>query len=345
MKVGIAGFAGSGKSTVFHWLTGVKPDPAASQRGQLGIAKIPDERLSWLSAQFRPKKTTPATIEFLDTPGLLASERRDNPRRLGIMRDADGLLVVLNGYGGGDSAAELRQFHEEILFADLEIITNRVGRLEDQAKKPKPQKEREADQHELALLRRITAAFEAGQPASTLGLKEDEEKAVRSFQLLTLKPELVLLNLGDDKLGQALPPALAALTPNALQAPAKLELELQDLPEDDRKLFMADLGLTGFTIDEALRAVFYAMGRIVFFTVGEDECRAWPLDRGADAVEGAAQIHTDLARGFVRAEVVSYEDFRKVGSMKEAKTHGVYRLEGKTYIVQNGDIMHILSST
>src|SRR5437660_12746276 len=135
MKVGFAGFAGSGKSTVFHWLTGAKPDPAASLRGQIGMARIADERLDWLSAQFKPKKTTPATIEFLDTPGLLASERRDNPRRLAIMRDANGLLVVLNGFGGGDLSAELRQFREELLFADLEIVTNRVNRLQDNVKK------------------------------------------------------------------------------------------------------------------------------------------------------------------------------------------------------------------
>src|SRR5207249_8767591 len=191
MKVGIVGFAGSGKSTVFHWLTGVKPDPATSQRGQIGIAKIPDERLDWLSAQFTPKKTTFATIEFLDTPGLMPTERRDNPRRLAILREADGLLIVLNGYGGGDPADELRRFRDELLFADLEIITNRMSRLEDQFKKPKPAKEREADQQELDLLKRISTAFEEGKPASDLGLKEDEEKAIRSFQLLTLKPEMV----------------------------------------------------------------------------------------------------------------------------------------------------------
>src|SRR5205807_2307578 len=131
MKVGIAGFAGSGKSTVFHWLTGVKPDPAASQRGQIGMAKLPDERLDWLSAHFRPKKTTPATIEFLDTPGLMPTERRDNPRRLGILREAGSLLVVLNGFAGGDLAHELRQFREELLFADLEIVTNRIDRIQD----------------------------------------------------------------------------------------------------------------------------------------------------------------------------------------------------------------------
>jgi ribosome-binding ATPase YchF (GTP1/OBG family) len=342
MKVGIAGFSGSGKSTIFHWLTGVKPDPAKANAGQVGIAKVPDERLDWLSNHFHPRKTTPATIEFLDTPGLMPSERRDNPRRLGILRDANGLLVVLSGFGGGDVADELRRFREELLFADLEIVTGRIERLRDGLKKPRPAKQKEADQVELALLERIAAAFDQGQGAATVGLKPDEEKAVRSFQLLTLKPELVLLNVGDDRIGQPLPEGLRALAANALQAPAKLEMELAELPEEERSVFMEDMGLKGFSREGALRAIYDAMGQIVFFTVGEDECRAWGLTKGEDAVEGAAQIHTDLAKRFVRAEVVSYDDFKRVGSMKEAKHHGVYRLEGKTYVVHDGDIMHIL---
>jgi ribosome-binding ATPase YchF (GTP1/OBG family) len=342
MKVGIAGFAGAGKSTIFHWLTEVKPDPAKANAGQVGIAKIPDERLSWLSAHFHPKKTTPASIEFLDTPGLMPTERRDNPRRLGILRDAGGLLIILNGFAGADLAAELRHFREELLFADLEIVTNRIERLQDQLKKPRPAKQKDIDQAELELLQRIAAVFEQGQGASAVGLKEDEEKAIRSFQLLTLKPELVLVNISDNRIGQTLPPSLLALAPSALQAPAKLEMELTELSEEERQVFMQDLGLTAFSSATALRDIYYAMGQIVFFTVGEDECRAWSLKRGADAVEGAGQIHTDLAKRFVRAEVVSYNDFKKVGSMKEAKHHGVYRLEGKSYVVQDGDIMHIL---
>lgn len=343
MKVGIAGFSGSGKSTVFHWLTGVKPDAAAAQRGQVGMAKIPDERLDWLSAQFKPKKTTPATIEFLDTPGLMPTERRDNPRRLGILREADGLLVVLTGFGGSVNLVdELRRFREELLFADLEIVSNRVDKLKDQMKKPKPAKEREADQQELALLQRIVAAFEQGQSAAILGLKEDEEKAVRSFQLLTLKPEMVFVNIDDNRIGKPVPPELLAIVPKSVQAPAKLELELEELSEEDRQTFMKDLGLTGSSRGEVLRQIYYGMGQVVFFTIGEDECRAWGLSAGSDAVSGAGKIHTDLAKRFVRAEVVSYADYKRVGSMKEAKTHGVYRLEGKTYIVQDGDIMHIL---
>jgi ribosome-binding ATPase len=346
MKVGIVGFAGSGKSTVFHWLTGVKPDPsAASARGQIGIAKIPDDRLTWLSNHFRPKKTVPAAIEFLDTPGLSPAERRDNPRRLAILRESDGLLVVLNGFADGDLIKELRQFREEILLADLEIVLNRIGKLEDQFKKPKPAKEREADQTELNSLKRIAGAMEQGNPVSTLDLKEEEEKAVRSFQLLTLKPELVLVNIGDERIGQPVPPELLQAAPGAMQAPAKLELELQELAEEDRQTFMRELGLHEFMAGDALRKIYSAMKQIVFFTVGEDECRAWPLGQGESSLAGAAQIHTDLAKGFVRAEVVSFDDFRKVGSMKEAKTHGVYRLEGKGYVVQDGDIMHILAST
>jgi ribosome-binding ATPase len=345
MKVGIVGFAGSGKSTVFQWLTGAKPDPAKAQMGQTGVAKVPDPRLDWLSAKFNPKKTTPTALDFLDTPGLLPTERRDNPRRLGILRESNGLLVVLNGYSETDLAGQLTRFREELMFADLEIVTNRIGKLEDNLKKPRPAKQREADQVEHELLKRIAAAFEANQSPAALGLKDDEEKAIRSFQLLTLKPELVLVNVGDDKLNQLLPADLLALTPNALAVPPKLELELLDLPEEDRAIFMQDLGLKHFVREETLRAVFAGMGQIVFFTVGEDECRAWGMPKGADAVIGASQIHTDLARGFVRAEVVGYTDFQRVGSMKEARTHGVYRLEGKTYTVQDGDIMHILAST
>ncbi len=345
MKVGIAGFSGSGKSTVFHWLTGAAPDPSRSQQGQVGVAMIPDERLDWLSQHFKPKKTTAAKLEFLDTPGLLATERRDNPRRLGIMRDAGGLLIVLNGFSGGNLADELRRFHDEILFADLEIVSTRIDKIGDLLKKSRPTKQKELDQIELDLLRRIAAVLEQGKGAAHAGLRDDEEKAVRSFQLLTLKKELVLVNVGDDAVNQPLPADLLHLAPDALKAPAKLELELEELSPEDRKAFMEDLKITGFSKGEELRKIFYGMGNQVFFTVGEDECRAWPIPKGATAVEGAGEIHTDLARGFVRGEVVSYDDFKKLGSMKEAKTHGVYRLESKTYVVQDGDIMHILAST
>jgi ribosome-binding ATPase YchF (GTP1/OBG family) len=341
MKIGLVGYAGAGKTTVFTWLTGAKADPAAMLRGQIGVARVPDERLDWLSAHFHPKKTTPATLEIVDTPGLLTTERKDNPRRLAVLREADGLLVVLTGHGDLDPAAELQNFRSELYFADLEIITNRLTKVEAQLKKPRSAKDREIDLAEQDLLKRLATALEAGQSAHTLGLTEDQEKSIRSFQLFSLKPELVLLNIGDARIGKPLP---VGLPETARQAPVKLEMELLELPEADRTAFMQDLGLTGFSRDETIRWLFYGMGRIVFFTVGEDECRAWPIHQGDTAQQGAGTIHTDLAEGFVRAEVVGYADFRQVGSMKEAKAKGVYRLESKTYVVKDGDIMHILAN-
>ncbi|MFL5339378.1 MAG: DUF933 domain-containing protein, partial [Gemmataceae bacterium] len=331
----------------FQWLTGAVPDPARVQQGQTGMAKVSDARLDLLSQHFKPKKTTFAEIAFLDTPGLLIDERKDNPRRLAILREATGLVIVLDGFGGAVLPETLRKFREELLFADLEIVQNRVDRLNTQLKKPRPAKERERDEAELAVLQRIVTAFEAGASAATLGLTGEDEKLVRSFQLLTLKPELVFVSRGDPAaLTQTLPANMFKMAPDAIHACPKIELELDELPPGDRAAFMADLGLQESARDATIRDIFAAMGRIVFFTVGEDECRSWELPKGADAVEGASQIHTDLAKRFVRAEVVSYDDFVKCGySMKEAKAKGVYRLEGKTYVVQDGDIMHILAST
>jgi ribosome-binding ATPase len=345
MKIGIAGFSGSGKSTVFQWLTGDAPDPSRSQQGQIGNPAVPDPRLAYLSSLFNPKKTTPTRMELLDTPGLHPSERRDNPRRLAILRDANGLMIVLDGYTGGNLVDELRRFREEMIFADLEIVTNRIDKLKDLGKKTKPAKQREAEEAESALLQRIAGVLEKGEGAMAASLKPDEEKAIRSFQLLTLKPELIFVNIGEDRIGKPLPEELLKVAATAIQAPAKLEMELAELSDEDRQAFMQDLNLTGFSKDETLHKIFAGMNQIVFFTVGEDECRAWALPNGSNAPQGAGQIHTDLERGFVRAEVVGYDDFKKHGSMKEAKLHGVYRLEGKTYVVHDGDIMHILAST
>lgn len=343
MKIGLVGFSGSGKSTVFQWLTHTHPDPSRVQHGQTGMAKVPDARLDAISQHFKPKKTTYAEIAFLDTPGLLMDERKDNPRRLGILRESAGLVVVLDGFSRTDLAAQLRKFREEILFADLEIVMNRVEKIESQLKKPRPAKEREHDEAELVVLRRVVTAFEGGQTAATLGLHPDEEFRIRSFQLLTLKTEIVLVNRGDaESLGQPVPEGLPAST---IQVAPKLELELEELSAEDRTAFMADLGLKESDRPETIRGLFYAMGRIVFFTVGEDECRAWEIPKGTVAVDGAGQIHTDLAKGFVRAEVVGHADFVTCHySMKDAKAKGVYRLEGKTYVVQDGDTMHILHS-
>jgi ribosome-binding ATPase YchF (GTP1/OBG family) len=346
MKVGLVGYAGSGKSTVFQWLTGVAPDPGKVQQGQLGTAKVYDRRLEQIAAKYNPKKLTYAEVQFLDTPGLLADDRKDNPRRLGILREANGVVVVLDGFTRTDLADQLRRFREELLFADLEVVSNRIPKVEAGLKKAKPAKEREADEAELALLRRVVAGFEAGTPASAMGLSADEEKALRSFQLLTLKPEAVLVNRGDAGLAEPLPADLLALAPTAVEAPVKLEMELAALDDETRQAFMADLGLTEFSRDRVIRAIFYAMGRVVFFTVGPDECRSWALDKDSDAVTAAGCIHKELAERFVRANVIGYDDFEKCGySEKEARAKGLERTEGKQYVVKDADVVHILASS
>ncbi|OWK36678.1 DUF933 domain-containing protein [Fimbriiglobus ruber] len=345
MKVGLVGYAGTGKSTVFEWLTGVVPDVAKVQQGQIGTAKVPDERLTKIAEKYSPKKLTFAEVQFVDTPGLMASEREDNPRRLAVLREANGMVIVLDGFSATNFAEQLRKFREELLFADLEVVSKRVPKVAAQLKKSKPAKEREADEVELALLQRVVAAFEAGQPASAQGFTAEEEKTLRSFQLLTLKPEVAFVNRGDTGFADPLPADLLALCPAAFQAPVKLEKELVDLDDETRQAFMADLGLTEFSHDRVIRSIFYSMGRAVFFTVGHDECRSWAMDKDSDAVAAASCIHRDLGEKFVRANVIGYDDFVKCGySEKEAKLKGLDRTEGKTYVVKDADIMHILAS-
>ena len=347
MKMGLVGFAGTGKSTIFEWLTGEKPDPSKVQQGQTAMADVPDERLAKISAVIKPKKTTYTKVAVLDTPGLNIGEQKDNARRLGVIREANGMVIVLDGFTRTDFADQLKKFREECLFADLEIVGNRVSKLETQLKKrARPAKEIEADEAELALHMRIVAALEAGTPASALGLTPEEEKTVRSFQLLTLKPEIIFVNRGDSGFNDPLPADLLALAPNSVQAPVKLEMELAALGDEDRATFMADLGITEFRKAATIRAMFYGVGRNVFFTVGEDECRTWSIPAGCEAVEAAGCIHKDLSEKFVRANVIGYEDFVACGySEKEAKTKGLNRTEGKTYIVKDADIVHILASS
>jgi ribosome-binding ATPase YchF (GTP1/OBG family) len=347
MKMGLVGYAGSGKSTVFEWLTGEKPDPSKVQQGQTAMADVPDERLARISAVLKPKKTTYTKVAVLDTPGLSADDRKDNPRRLGVIREANGMVVVLDGFTRSDFADQLRRFREELLYADLDIVSNRIEKLNSNLKKKaRPAKETEADQAELALQTRISQALEAGTPASKIGLNPDEEKTVRSFQLLTLKPEIVFVNRGDTGFNDPLPADLLALAPTAIQAPVKLEMELTEMPEEDRNTFMTDLGVTEFHKGPTIRAMFYGVGRIVFFTTGEDECRTWSIPAGCEAVEAAGCIHKDLAEKFVRANVISHDDFVACHySEKEAKARGLNRTEGKNYIVKDADIVHILASS
>jgi len=341
MRVGLVGFAGSGKSTLFELLTGAKPDPSKVHSGQVGMATLVDPRLDYLWEMYRPKKPPIyATVEILDTPGLIPGTHGDNPQRLALIREGDALLIVLDGVTGDDPAAYLTAFREEMLFADLGVVTNRAERLEASVKKPRP--DREAQLNELELVQRVRTVLEAGQPIATLGLSDEEKKPMRSFGLLTDKPQVVLLNAPH---GQDVPEPLRALSPGALALDAKLEQELSLMEPDERAVFMADLGVAELGRDRIIRAAYEAVGILTFFTAGEPEVRGWNLERGGTAVDAAGKIHTDLARGFIRAEVTAFDDLHRLGSMKEVKAKGLQRLEGKDYVVQDGDIMYFRSST
>jgi GTP-binding protein YchF len=339
MRVGIVGFAGSGKSTLFELLTGTRPDPGKTHGGQVGVASLADPRLDYLAGLHQPKKVTPASVEFLDTPGLLAGSHADNPQRLALIREGSALLIVLNGFAGGDPTAQLSAFRDEILFADLGVVTSRVERLEASIKKPRP--DREQSLKELEIVKAVQACLEAGNSVATLGLSDDDKKPLRSFGLLSAKPQVALLNT---VLGQGVPDSLGAQAPEALAIDAKLELELAQLEPDERGVFMADLGVRELGRDRIIRQAYDAVGIITFFTAGEPEVRGWNLERGASAVDAAGKIHTDLAKGFIRAEVTAFADQEQAGSVKEAKARHLLRLEGKDYVVKDGDIIYFRSA-
>ncbi len=339
MQVGIVGFAGSGKSTLFQLLTGTRPDPAKTHAGQVGVATLTDPRLDYLAAMHKPKKVTPATVDFLDTPGLLSGSHADNPQRLALIREGDALLIVLNGFSSGDPAAELTAFREEMLFADLEVVTSRVERLEASLKKPRPDREQSAK--ELEIVKLVRATLEEGKTVAGLSLSGEDKKPLRSFGLLTDKPQVAVVNTVQ---GRDVPESLRPLAPEALAIDAKLELELAELDPAERAAFMSDLGVGDLGRDRIIRQAYDAVGIITFFTAGEPEVRGWNLERGASAVDAAGKIHTDLAKGFIRAEVTAFADLHQAGSVKEAKAKHMVRLEGKEYVVQDGDVIYFRSA-
>jgi ribosome-binding ATPase YchF (GTP1/OBG family) len=325
---------------LFQLLTGAKPDPAAAHSGQLGIAEIPDPRLDVLTKMYEPAKVTPATLELVDTPGLDPRGGGDNPQVLGLMRAADALLIVLGQYLGGNPADELTRLVDELVFADLTIVMGRIEKLEANLKKPRPEKEREATLEELAVLRTLAAKLEAG--GRTQQWTDAERQAFRAYQLFLQKPRFVVTNLAEGAAAESVSLGDAGQGVESLALCASLELEISQLADEDRQAFMADLGLESLSRGRLLGALTRGtMGQITFFTAGPKEVRGWPLNGGATAVDAAGKIHTDLARGFIRAEVIHYDDLIRCGSEREAKKHGLYRLEGKEYIVKDGDVIVI----
>src|SRR4249919_3765914 len=329
LRAGLIGFPSSGRSALFELLTSVK-EPSRSggkSDANVGVARVPDERLDKLTALFNPRKRVPATVEFADIAG--PSTGRTGAQALldvAPFRNADALLHVVRMFrdpsvphpsGAVDPGRDVRQMEDEVILADLGVVERRLERLERDLKKtntPELRKEQE-------ILIRCRAALEEGRPLRALQLDSDDAKRLRGFQFLS---------------GSAT---------RAVPICAKIELEIAQLDEGDAAAFMSDLGLRESGLDRVIRASYDLLGYISFFTVGEDENRAWSIPRGTNAQHAAGEIHSDIARGFIRAEVVAYTALMGRGSMAACRDHGEVRLEGKEYVVQDGDIINFRFAT
>lgn len=338
MKIGIVGYQGSGKGTLFSWLTGVAADPAQAHTGQTAMAAVPDPQVEPLCAIYHPKKITLASLELVDTPGL-SRTHEGNAARLSLIREVGCLVLVVAAFSGSDPLDDLTSFEEDLLLADLEIVTGRIERLRESVKKPRPTRDQELA--ELAALEPLLAALESATALRELQLTDEQKKATSSFRLLTQKPKLIVINLADD---DDQPERFLERIGGKEQAVAYrvgLEQELTKMSAEDRAEFEQELGLTGSRRDELIRKMMDVSGQMLYFTAGDKEVRTWMLNQGGTALEAAANIHTDLARGFIRAETMKADDLIRLGSEREVKAANLVRQEPKDYVVQPGDILHI----
>ena len=339
MKIGIVGYQGSGKSTLFEWLTGVKADPALAHASQSAMAAVPEPRVDNLCAIYHPKKITLASLELVDTAGL-SRTHEGNASRLSLIREAGAIVLVVDAFSSGsDPAADVRRFGEDVLLADLQIVTGRVERLRESTKKPRPNRDQELA--ELAALEPLLALLEAGTPLTAATMTEEQVKATRSFCLITEKPCLILANVADDEAQPERFVAALAGQDRVVTAPVGLEYALAQMAADERAAFCLEMGIQGYDKGNLLRAILDVSGQMLYFTAGEKEVRTWMLRKGGTALEAAANIHTDLARGFIRAETMQCEDIVRFGSERELKAAGLLRQEPKDYVIRDGDILNI----
>ncbi len=345
MKVGIAGFPRAGKTTIFNALTGQHADVGGfSEPGKvhLGTIKVPDARIDKLAEIFQPRKVTYAMIEFVDFPAAsgAAAGHALETATLTQMRETDALVQVVRGFPDpiegqpADPVRDLANFKSELILSDLALIERRLERLK---------KEKGKDQ-EKALLERCKAMLDEERCLRFLELTPEEVTALSGFGFLSRRPMMVVLNVAEQDARSGLPEDvvqwLAAEELQGLVLAGQIEMEIANLPPEDRQAFLEDLGLTESARDRFIRAAYELLDQISFLTSGEDEVRAWTIRRGTTAQRAAGKIHSDIERGFIRAEVVHYDDFVRLGSEAKAREAGKLRLEGKEYTVCDGDIIH-----
>lgn len=341
MKIGLVGYQGSGKSTLFEWLTGVKPDPSLAHTAQAAMAAVPDPRVEQLIKIYRPKKVTLASVEIVDTPGLTRTHE-GNAARLALIREAGCLVFVVPAFGGADPAADLRSFDEDLMLADMELVTNRLHRIDETLKKPIPRAEHEQLVHEQNTLKLVLAGLEAGQPLREADMNDEQRRVTKAFRLFGEKPRMIVVNAADDEADLDRFRSLAPPEIPLVAIPVGLELELSRMTPEERAEF-EEMGLAAGRgdRDEVIRTLLNASQQMTFFTAGEKEVRTWLLRQGGTALEAAAGIHTDLARGFIRAEVMTVADLVRLGSERDVKAQHLMRQEPKDYVVKHDDILLI----
>ncbi|WP_374685623.1 redox-regulated ATPase YchF [Promineifilum sp.] len=360
MKLGIIGLPSSGKTTIFNALTLGNAPTGQSMGGRFdvltAVVDVRDPRVDVLSRMFQPEKTTYARITYSDVAGLQKREGEAagsglNPQLLNHLSGLEGFVHVVRAFenasvphpdGRVDAARDLAALDTEFLLNDLGVVERRIEKIQEGLKKG-ASKDKAAATAELALFEQMNETLTADRPLRVLDLTDEQIKGLRGYGLLTLKPKVVLINTGDDQDA----PALAYDYPHTIVAPirGRLEMELAQLSaagdEETLAMFMEEYGVTELSLDRVIHLSYDLMGLQSFFTVGEDEVRAWEVKRGATAVDAAGVIHTDLAKGFIRAEVVHYDDLTALGGLAQARTAGKLRQEGKTYHVQDGDVINI----
>ncbi|HVM24996.1 MAG TPA: DUF933 domain-containing protein [Candidatus Limnocylindrales bacterium] len=359
MQVTIVGLPGSGKTTVFNALTGGHAETGGFSGGRaapnVSVVKVPDERVDRLAALFSPKKTTYADVTYVDVaiPAGAAREGTINPDVLAQIRNADALLHVARAFDDASNPVDADPWRDvddldlEFTVADLSVIEKRLEKLRTQGRHGS-QAEREQAQREEELLRRVEPHLSDGKPIRSFGLTDDEELLLRGYRFLTQKPALVVLNIDEARLPEAASLEAAGRARYAephtdvAALAGKIEAEIGELADEDARMFMDDLGIVEPSRGRVIRLTYELLGLFSFYTAGDDECRAWTLRRGSTAVDAAGTIHSDLARGFIRAEVISVDDLLDAGSMAEARKRGTLRQEGKAYEVREGDVLQIL---
>lgn len=344
MQLGLIGMPMTGKTTLFELLTKTTNKAGNQGKANTAIAKVPDQRIDYLSGIYNPKKTIYAQLELVDIPGLVPGNEKGSNVFLDSVRRADALLHVVrafdNGFEEPDPLGDMQNISYELLLADLDLVEKRLERIMEGKKKNQ-------DPKEIALLEKLKEVLSTEKPLSSLELDDEEKTMLSSFQFLTLKPMLICLNVSEDAIiSHDYPGRDEALSfareqeISVVEVAASIEREIAELEGEEKEEFMEEMGIDEAGLVKICRSMYESLGLISFFTVGEDEVRAWPIEKGISCRKAAGRIHSDIERGFIRAEVVAYDDFCAAGSMAAVKERGQFRLEGKEYIVKDGDIAH-----